>query len=75
MGEDTENVVESTSKLQEIIKGMTGVDILEADGKTYKDMYTIISEIADVWDTLDDIDQASLLETLAGMLLPGFIEI
>lgn len=54
---------------------MTGVDILESDGKTYKDMYTIISEIADVWDTLDDIDQASLLETLAGMLLPGFIEI
>ena len=66
MGEDTDDVVTSTSKLRDIIKGMTGVDILESDGKTFKDMYTIISGIAEKWDTLSDIDQASLLETLAG---------
>lgn len=66
MGGDTEGMVESTSKLQSLIKGMTGVDILESDGKTFKDMYTIVSGIADKWATLDDIDQAALLEALAG---------
>lgn len=66
MGGDTEDMVESTSKLQSLIKGMTGVDILESDGKTFKDMYTIVSGIADKWATLDDIDQAALLEALAG---------
>lgn len=66
MGEDTDGMVESTSKLRDIIKGMTGFDILESDGKTFKDMYTIISAIADKWSSLSDIDQASLLEQLAG---------
>lgn len=66
MGEDTEGMVESTSKLQSLIKGITGVDILESDGKTFKDMYTIVSGIADKWSSLKDIDQAALLEALAG---------
>lgn len=66
MGEDTDGMVESTSKLRDIIKGMTGFDILESDGKTFKDMYTIISGIADKWQDLNDIDRASLLEQLAG---------
>lgn len=66
MGEDTDGMVESTSKLRDIIKGMTGFDILESDGKTFKDMYTIISGIADKWQDLNDVDRASLLEQLAG---------
>lgn len=66
MGEDTDGMVQSTSKLQALVKGITGVDILESDGKTFKDIYTIVSGISDKWATLDDIDQASLLEALAG---------
>ena len=66
MGEDTEGMVESTSKLQALVKGMTGVDILESDGKTFKDIYTIVSGIADKWSSLQDIDRAALLEALAG---------
>ena len=66
MGEDTDGMVTSTSKLQALVKGMTGVDILESDGKTFKDIYTIVSGIAEKWSTLDDIDQAALLEALAG---------
>lgn len=66
MGEDTDGMVESTSKLQSLIKGMTGFDILEKDGKTFKDIYTIVLNIGKAWDSLSDIDQAALLEALAG---------
>lgn len=34
--------------------------------RTYKDIYTIVKEIGDVWQKLDDIDRAALLEALAG---------
>ena len=44
MGEETDNVIESTSKLQEKIKALSGVDILTASG-AYKDTYTILDDI------------------------------
>lgn len=56
----------STSKLQGLVKGMTGFDIMEADGKTYKDIYEIIMGIGKEWDKLTDVNRASLLEALAG---------
>lgn len=65
-GEDTDGMVESTSKLQALIKGMTGFDIMESDGKTFKDIYDIIIGIGEKWQDLNDIDRASLLEKLAG---------
>jgi TP901 family phage tail tape measure protein len=68
-GEDTDGMVESTSKLQALIKGMTGFDILEEDGKTFKSIYDIIIGIGEEFQNLDDIDQASLLEALAGETL------
>lgn len=65
-GEDTDGMVESTSKLQALIKGMTGFDIMKSDGKTFKDIYDIIVGIGEKWQDLNDIDRASLLESLAG---------
>lgn len=65
-GEDTDGMVESTSKLQALIKGMTGFDIMKSDGKTFKDIYDIIVGIGEKWQNLNDIDRASLLESLAG---------
>ena len=65
MGEETDNVVESTSKLQSKLKALTGVDILTNDG-AYKDTYTILKEIAEVWNDLDNMDQAAALELMAG---------
>jgi hypothetical protein len=65
MGEETDGVVESVSKLQAKVKGLSGVDILTDTGD-YKDTYTIIKEIAEVWEQMSDIDQAALLELLAG---------
>ena len=66
VGLETDGMVESTSKLQSMIKGMTGFDILEADGKTFKSIYDIIVGIGEEFQNLDDIDQAALLEALAG---------
>lgn len=65
MGEDTDGMVESTSKLRDIVLGMTGFDIME-DEDTFKDIYEIMLGIGEQWDNLDDIDQAALLEKLAG---------
>lgn len=66
MGEDTDGMVTSSSKLQALIKSMTGFDIMESDGKTFKDIYDIIIGIGEKWNDLSDINRASLLEKLAG---------
>lgn len=65
MGEETDGVIESVSKLQAKVKGLSGVDILTDTG-AYKDTYTIIKEIGQVWDQMNDINRAALLELLAG---------
>lgn len=65
MGEDTEGMVESTSKLRDLIKGMTGFDIMK-DENTFKDIYDIVLGIGEKWDSLSDVNRASLLEKLAG---------
>lgn len=64
MGEDTDGLVESTSKLQALVKGITGFDIMK-DKDTYKDIYDIVLGIGEKWQELSDIDRASLLEALA----------
>ena len=65
MGEETDGVIESVSKLQAKVKGLSGVDILTDTG-AYKDTYTIIKEIGQVWGQMNDINRAALLELLAG---------
>ena len=64
LGESTDDVL-STSKLRDLVMGYTDVDIMK-DANTYKDMYTIISEIGEKWHELEDIERAALLEGLAG---------
>lgn len=64
-GEDTEGMVESTAKLRNLIKGISGVDIM-LDENTFKSTYQIIDEIGKVWKNIKDVDQASLLEAIAG---------
>lgn len=67
MGEETDNLVESTPKLRSQIKALTkGFDILSSDGKTIKSTYEIMKGIAAVWDDMSDVDQAALLELIAG---------
>ena len=65
MGESTDGVVTSTSKLREQIKGLSGVDIM-LDENTYKSTAQIIQELGAVYNQLTDIQQANLLEIIAG---------
>ena len=64
LGESTDDVL-STSKLYDLVKGYTGVEIMQ-DKDTYKDIYTIVSEIGEKWKDLKDVERAALLEGLAG---------
>lgn len=64
-GLETEGLVESTSQLRDLVKGITGFDIMK-DDNTFKDIYEIIVGIGEEWKNLTDIEQASLLEALAG---------
>lgn len=64
-GEDTADMVESTAKLRDYVKGMTGFDILKSADE-FKSTYDIVIGIGKVWKDLSDIEQASLLDKLAG---------
>lgn len=66
MGESTDDLASSTSKLREEMLALSGVDIMEADGKTFKSTYDILLEISRVYDKLSDVSQANILEKLAG---------
>lgn len=70
--DDAESAVTNVSKLQEKIKALTaeanggkGIDIINESGE-YKSTYEILSEISKIFDKMDDISQASLLELIAG---------
>ena len=65
-GEDTDGIVNSTADLQKMIKAMTGYDILEKDGETFKSIFDIVLNISKVWNNLSDLDQSALLQALAG---------
>ena len=65
MQEDTEGLCDSTSKLREQIKSLTGVDIM-LDENTFKSKKDIIKELGAVWDKLSDSSQAATLELIAG---------
>ena len=64
-GLDAENMAESTAKLREEIKALSGVDIM-LDENTFKSTYQILDELSVKWADLTDIQQASITELIAG---------
>lgn len=65
MGEDTEGLCESSSKLREQLQALTGVDIMLNDN-TFKSTTQIVKELGATWDKLNDSSQAATLELIAG---------
>ena len=71
MGESTDGMAESTSKLRDQIKALTnvtgkgGFDIM-SDEDTFKSTYEIIQGIARTWKEMSNVNQAALLELIAG---------
>ena len=65
MGEDTDGLCDSTSKLREQVKALSGVDIME-DDNTFKSTAQKVKELGEAFVKLDDVSQAALLEIIAG---------
>ena len=65
LGEETDEYTKTTSKLRDLIQGLTGFDIME-DEDTFKSIYDIVLGIGKEWENLSDIEQASLGEAIAG---------
>lgn len=65
LGQETDEYTKTTSKLRDLIQGLTGFDIME-DEDTFKSIYDIVLGIGKEWDKLSDIEQASLGEAIAG---------
>lgn len=64
-GEEIDEYAKSSSKLREEIQFLSGVDIMK-DATTFKSTYQILKEIAQVWDSLKDVERASISEILFG---------
>lgn len=64
-GEETDGIIESTAELRNMVKGMTGFDIM-LDDKTFKNMKDIVIGIGKEWKNLSDVNQSALLQALAG---------
>jgi TP901 family phage tail tape measure protein len=70
--DDADSAITNVSKLQEKIQALTaeanggkGINIIDEDG-SYKSTYQILTEISKIFDKMDDMSQASLLELIAG---------
>lgn len=66
-GLETDNMAESTADLQKEIQALTGIDIM-IDKNTFKSTYQIMDELSEKWESLTDIQRASVTELLAGKL-------
>lgn len=66
-GIETTGMASSVSKLRDTILALTSgrVDI-QIDENTFKSTFQIMREIAAVYDSMTDLDQAALLEALSG---------
>lgn len=65
MGEETDGLAQGLSKYREEIRALSGVDIMK-DENTYKDMYDIFVQLAEVWDNMEDVSQSRVAEILGG---------
>lgn len=68
--EYSEDVAILTGKIADFTKtasNPSGVTLFtDATMQTYRSTYDILSDIADIWDEISDVDQARLLENLFG---------
>ena len=64
-GEDVDGVM-SVLDNEKKIKALTGVEILEDDGKTIRSIYDIFLDISKVYQSMNDTDRGALLNLIAG---------
>lgn len=68
LGEEIDDNVVSASKMQTEILNLTNgkINIFEDDGKSFRNIYDIFRDIANILPELSDADSSKLLETIAG---------
>ena len=64
-GLETDGMATSTAELRKEIMELSGVDIM-LDENTFKSTYEILDELSEKWEELEDVDQANIVELLAG---------
>lgn len=64
-GEDSDGACTSIAELQDKMKGLAKVDILNSEG-TFRSTYDIIKDIAHNWDQIDEMNKSAIIETLGG---------
>ena len=65
LGENIDDLAESTSNLREEMLALTGVDIM-VDDKNFKSYYQQLLDISKVYQSLDETTQANVLEKMFG---------
>ena len=76
LGEEVDENVISVSKMQTQILNLTHgkVNIFEADGETFRNIYDVYADIAEIYDELSDTERSSLLELIAGKMRSNQIQ-
>lgn len=68
-GLDTEGMVESTSRLRDMVLAIANVDILKESGTEFKSTYQILNELSQAWKNIDnEVERSALLEALGGKM-------
>lgn len=65
LGEETDNVADSTSELNKKIEETAGISIIDDNGEL-KSTYKILDELYEKWNDLSSLEQSDLTNTLAG---------
>lgn len=65
LGEETDNVANSTSELNKKMEETAGISILDDNGEL-KSTYKILDELYEKWNDLSSLEQSELTNTLAG---------
>ena len=65
LGEETDNVANSTSELNKKMEETAGISIIDDNGEL-KSTYKILDELYEKWDDLSSLEQSDLTNTLAG---------
>lgn len=66
LGESLDEEYDTVAKYRAQLKGLSGVDILQADGKTFRSTYDILQDLSKAWQGLTDAQRAAITTMVAG---------
>lgn len=67
LGETMDSSISTIPKYRAKLLELSGVDILESDGETFRSTYDILDDLSAKWDSLSDTAQAAITDMVAGV--------